>query len=200
MDLGAVLIAITGVSGTLGGALLTQRGANQAKKRELEMGHAIQEARENRELRRRCYTELHREARQFATALSRQLYVVRDRPAGEDDIRALEGAKDAHRDRWSETLMVAPDTVIGPANELNDGLTRVYGQIKRIEQGNPRSGETLRSAAEAQQALWPLIRATREAMRGDLGVTGATPWPQSNTYDDPAMIGDFEDPLGDPDS
>ncbi|WP_431676648.1 hypothetical protein [Kitasatospora sp. KL5] len=200
MDLGAVLIAITGVAGTLGGALLTQRGADRTKKRELEMGHAIQEARENRELRRRCYTELHRDARQFTTALSRHLYAVRDRAPGEEDIRALESAKDAHRDRWSETLMIAPDTVIGPANELNDALTRVYGQIKRLEQGTPRRGETLRSAAEAQHALWPLIRAAREAMRGDLGVTGAAPWPRSSSPDDPAMIGDFEEPLGAPDS
>ncbi|WP_354641307.1 hypothetical protein [Kitasatospora camelliae] len=201
MDVGAVLIAITGVAGTLGGALLTQRGADRAKKRELEMGHAIQEARENLELRRRCYTELHREARQFATALSRHLYVMRDRAPGEEDIRALETAKDAHRDCWSETLMVAPDTVIGPANELNDALTRVYGQIKRMEQGKPRQGETLRSAAEAQHALWPLIRATREAMRGDLGVTGAAPWPRSDASDHPAvMIGDFEEALGGPDS
>ncbi|ARF81561.1 hypothetical protein ACIG0C_24395 [Kitasatospora aureofaciens] len=196
MDVGAVLIAMTGVAGTLGAALLTQRGADRVKKRELEMSHAIQERRENRELRRRCYTELHRDARQFATALSRHLYVMRDRAPGDEDVQALERVKDAHRDRWSETLMIAPDTVIGPANKLNDALTRVYGQIKRIEQGNPRRGETLRSAAEGQHALWPLIRATREAMRADLGVTGAAPWPESTSADDPAMIGDFEETDG----
>ncbi|CAL2056401.1 protein of unknown function [Streptomyces murinus] len=42
--------------------MLTQRGADRAKKRELEMAHAIQETRENRELRRSCYTQLHRDA------------------------------------------------------------------------------------------------------------------------------------------
>lgn len=35
MDVGAVLIAVAGVAGTLGGALLTQRGAEKAKRREL---------------------------------------------------------------------------------------------------------------------------------------------------------------------
>ncbi|GGN51407.1 hypothetical protein GCM10012285_41500 [Streptomyces kronopolitis] len=171
MDVGAVLISITGVAGTLGGALLTQRGADRAKKRELEMVHVIQDARDNRELRRSCYTQLHREARQFATALSRHLYVMRDRTLGQEDVSALEGTKDAYRDRWSEALMVAPDAVIVPAHELNEALTGIYGQIKRLEQGNPRPGETLQSAAEAQHALWPLISVTKEAMRRDLGVT-----------------------------
>ncbi|MFJ9123373.1 hypothetical protein ACIRJS_04740 [Streptomyces sp. NPDC102340] len=205
MDVGAVLIAITGVAGTLGGALLTQRGADRAKKRELEMAHAIQEARENRELRRSCYTQLHRDARQFATALSRHLYVMRDHTLGQEDVSALEGAKDAYRDRWSEALMIAPDAVIVPAHELNETLTRVYGQIKRLEQGNPRPGESLRSAGEAQHALWSLIEVMREAMRRDLGVTGevdeAARWPESPSSNDPtALIRDFMEPSDGPDS
>ncbi|MFC9507802.1 hypothetical protein [Streptomyces sp. NPDC057002] len=42
--MGSVLIAVAGVAGTLGGALLTQRGAEKAKRRELEMTQTIQEA------------------------------------------------------------------------------------------------------------------------------------------------------------
>ncbi|MFJ3812374.1 hypothetical protein ACIPWE_39195 [Streptomyces sp. NPDC090073] len=174
MDVGAVLIAVTGVTGTLGAALLTQRGADRAKKRELEMTHAIQEAKENRELRRSCYTQLHRDARQFTTALSRHLYLLRDRLPAEEEVAALEAAKDAYRDRWSETLMIAPDAVIVPAHDLSDALTGVYGQVKRLEQGNCRPGETLRSAAEAQHALWSSVRVMREAMRRDLGISADT--------------------------
>lgn len=88
MDLGAVVVAIAGVAATLGGALLTQRGADRAKQRELELSRAIEEAREDRALRRSSYTELHRDARQFATALSRHLYVLRDRAAGDEDTQA----------------------------------------------------------------------------------------------------------------
>lgn len=40
MDVGAVLIAVAGVAGTLGGALLTQQGAERAKRRELGMTQA----------------------------------------------------------------------------------------------------------------------------------------------------------------
>lgn len=205
MDFGAVLIAVAGVAGTLGGALLTQRGADRAKRRELEMTQAIQEARESRELRRRCYSELHRDARQFATALSRHLYVMRDRTPVDEDIRALEETKDTFRDRWSEALMIAPDAVVVPAHELNETLTRVYGQVKRLEQGNPRPGESLRSAAEAQHALWSLIEAMREAMRRDLGVTGeadeAARRPASPSSPHPtALISDFEEPSDGPNS
>ncbi|UNZ21284.1 hypothetical protein [Streptomyces sp. 891-h] len=92
------------MSGALGGALLTQRGADRAKRRELEMTHAFEEAREHRELRRSCYTELYRDARQFSTALSRHLYVMRDRTVEADNTRALEDTKDTYRDRWSEAL------------------------------------------------------------------------------------------------
>ncbi|MEU5534402.1 hypothetical protein [Streptomyces sp. NPDC020362] len=200
MDMGAALIAVTGVAGTLAGVLLTQRGADRAKRRELEMTRAIQDARDNRDLRRSCYSQLHRDARQFSTALGRHLYVLRDGTPGDEDIRALEGAKDAHRDRWSEALMIAPDAVVAPAGELNRALTRVYGQVKRLEQGNPRPGETLRSAAEAQHALWSLTAGMREAMRRDLGVTApagsdAARRPQPPSSGDlPAHIRDFAEP------
>ncbi|MEU4280860.1 hypothetical protein AB0F57_39030 [Streptomyces tanashiensis] len=174
MDMGAALIAIVGVAGTLGGVLLTQRGADRTKQRELELSRAIQEAREDRELRRRSYTDLHRDARQFATALSRHLYVMRDRAVADEDVRTLEEAKDAQRNGWSEAIMIAPGAVLAAASAVNGALTRVYGQVKRQEQGNPRQGETLQTAAEAQQSLWPLIHAMGDAMRHDLGVPGET--------------------------
>ncbi|MET9934221.1 MULTISPECIES: hypothetical protein [unclassified Streptomyces] len=172
MDTGAVLIAVVGVAGTLGAALLTQRGADRTKRRELALSRSIQEAREDRELRRQSYTDLHREARQLATALSRHLYVMRDRKVEDEEVRVLEEAKDAQRNRWSEAIMIAPGAVLAAAGEVNDELTRVYGQVKRLEQGNPRPGETLQTAAEAQQALWARIHAMSDAMRHDLGVAG----------------------------
>ncbi|MFF2042549.1 hypothetical protein ACFVVX_19180 [Kitasatospora sp. NPDC058170] len=172
MDIAAVAIAVTGVAGTLGAALLTQRGAERNKRRELELGQVFQERRENLALRRGCYTQLYRDARQFATALSRHLHVLRDRTPGEEDVRALEEAKDTHRNHWSEALMVAPDAVIAPGGEVNMALTRVYATVKRLEQGDPQPGETLHSAGEAQHELWPLIKVMRHAMRQDLGVGG----------------------------
>ncbi|MFJ5643560.1 hypothetical protein [Streptomyces sp. NPDC093223] len=193
MDVGAVLIAVAGVGGTLGGALLTQRGTDRARRRELETTRVFEEARRHHELRRGCYTELHRGARQFATALSRHLYVVRDRTPEADDIRALEETKDTYRDRWSEALMIASDTVLLPAQDVNDALTAVYGQVKRLEQGNPRPGETLRAAAEAQHALWSLIDTMRQSMRTDLGVSARRPDPVTSDRGRlDAVRGDFD--------
>jgi hypothetical protein len=40
--------------------------------------------------------------------------------------------------------MIPPDAVVVPAHEVNETLARVHGHIKRLEQGNPRPGETLR--------------------------------------------------------
>lgn len=52
MDIGAVMIPVAGVAGTLGGALFSRRGADRAKRRELESTRAFEELRESRELRR----------------------------------------------------------------------------------------------------------------------------------------------------
>ena len=72
-----MVIAVAGVAGTLGGALLTQRGAERTKRREIELVRARDEKRENQALRRTCYADLNRDARQFTTALNRHLHTLR---------------------------------------------------------------------------------------------------------------------------
>ncbi|WP_269856952.1 hypothetical protein [Streptomyces sp. RPT161] len=115
----------------------------------------------------------HRDARQFATALSRHLYVmrdsvaVRDSAADAEDFRRLEETKDNFRDRWSEALMIGPDTVISPDHEVNEALTRVYGlvkRLKRLKQGIPGR------VKPHDQGPRRIIDPMREAMRRDLGL------------------------------
>ncbi|WP_256340455.1 hypothetical protein [Streptomyces sp. 2231.1] len=74
-----MIIAVAGVAGTLGGSLLTQRASERAKRREIELVREHEEVRENLLLRRSCYVELNRDARQFTTALSQFLHVMRER-------------------------------------------------------------------------------------------------------------------------
>ncbi|MFG3065484.1 hypothetical protein ACGFYM_44265, partial [Streptomyces sp. NPDC048231] len=93
MDLSSVIIAVAGVAGTLGGSLLTQRGSERAKRREIELVRDHEEIRENRSLRRTCYVELNRDARQFTTALNRHLHVIRERGAEDADRDALDEAR-----------------------------------------------------------------------------------------------------------
>ncbi|MFB7463560.1 hypothetical protein ACFCZ1_08640 [Streptomyces sp. NPDC056224] len=171
MELGSVLIAVAGVAGTLGGALLTQRGLERAKRREIELVRGHEEVRESRSRRRACYVELNRDARQFTTALNRHLHVLGERRVEESDSRALEEAKNAHRDRYSEAQMTASDDVLMRASIVNQALTTVYGQVKRLERGAPGPGETRETAARAQHEVWDFLRAMRAAMRHDLGLS-----------------------------
>lgn len=165
-----MLIAVAGVGGTLGGSLLTQRASERAKRREIELVSGQEEARENRSLRRTCFVELNREARQFTTALNRHLHVMRERDVAEPDRDMLEEAKRAHRDRYSEAQMIAPDEVLRRASAVNQALTAVYGQVKRLERGDPRQADAVEAAARAQDEIWDLLRAMRAEMRRDLGV------------------------------
>ncbi|GAA0310226.1 hypothetical protein GCM10010302_56200 [Streptomyces polychromogenes] len=173
MEIGAMVVAVVGVAGTLGASLLTQRGAERTKRREIELVRAHEDVRENLVLRRTCYAALNRDSRQYTTALNRHLHVMREREVEEADREALDAAKSAHRDTYSEAQMIAPDDVLGPATTVNHALTLVYGQVKRLERGAPEEGETMAAVSQAQQEIWDLLREMRAAMRADLGVSSA---------------------------
>ncbi|MER5780128.1 hypothetical protein ABT104_00130 [Streptomyces mobaraensis] len=171
MDLSSVIIAVAGMAGTLGGSLLTQRRAEHARHREIQLVRAHDEERENLTLRRTCYTELNRDARQFTTALNRHLHILRERGTADDaDKAALDEAKAAFRDRYSEAQMLAPESVLNHASAANQALSHVYRQVKRLERNEPEPGETLDSVSRTQYAVWDLLRPMRHAMRRDLGV------------------------------
>ncbi|MFF1278626.1 hypothetical protein ACFVZC_35470 [Streptomyces marokkonensis] len=174
MDLGSVIIAVAGVAGTLGGSLLTQRASERAKRREIELVRDHEEVRDNLLLRRTCYVELNRDARQFTTALSQFLHVMQERRAEETDRAALDEAKRAHRDTYSQAQMIAPDDVLVSASEVNKALNTVYGQVKRLEREAPGPEEMMAAAFRAQAEVWDLLRAMRSVMRHDLGVTSVS--------------------------
>ncbi|MGA5422311.1 hypothetical protein [Streptomyces lavendulocolor] len=90
-----LLVAIVGVAGTLGAALLTQNRADRTKRMELlaaaeqrreERDHAAEllraeqaeaRLREGMERRRACYIALNTAARQYLTAMTSHLHAVR---------------------------------------------------------------------------------------------------------------------------
>ncbi|MFE5511544.1 hypothetical protein ACFQ9J_13125 [Streptomyces sp. NPDC056529] len=177
VDLGSVIIAVAGVAGTLGGTFFTQRASERARRREMVLLRDQEEVRENLLLRRTCYVEFNRAARQFTTALNKHLHVMRERAVEESDTEALEQAKADHRDRHSEAQMIAPDAVLARMSPVNRALSAVYGQVKRLERGAPGPGETMTTAARDQAEVWNLLQAMRAAMRHDLGVTSEVPDP-----------------------
>ncbi|MGW5344313.1 hypothetical protein [Streptomyces sp. HUAS TT3] len=174
MDIGAVVVAVAGMAGTLGGAFLTQRAAERAKVRELDLLRAQEQTRDDLLLRRTCYAELNRDARQFTTALTHHLHLLRDGSVEDADRQALDEAKRAHRDRYSEAQMIAPDEVLVHASAVNKALTEVYGRVKRLERGDADApGDTFDAVAAARDGIWDLLRDMRAAMRHDLGVSPA---------------------------
>ncbi|WP_240804034.1 hypothetical protein [Streptomyces sp. A0592] len=174
MEIGAMVIGVVGVAGTLGAALLTQRGTERAKRREIELLRGQEEVRESQVLRRTCYIDLNRDARQFTTALNRHLHAMQEPGVGGADSDVLEAAKDAHRDRYSQAQMIAPDEVLARARLVNRALYQLYGQVKRLERGAPEPGETIQTAVRAKDDVWELIAEMRAAMRQDLGVAGGS--------------------------
>ncbi|MFJ9545242.1 hypothetical protein [Streptomyces erythrochromogenes] len=70
--------------------------------------------------------------------------------------------------------MIAPDRVLGAASAVDHALSGVYGQVKRLERGDPEEGGTMADVSAAQQEIWALLREMRAAMRADLGVSDGT--------------------------
>ncbi|MFD0266547.1 hypothetical protein ACFVGY_08120 [Streptomyces sp. NPDC127106] len=174
MDIGAVVIAVAGMAGTLGGAFVTQRAAERGKRRELDLVRDQERTRDDLLLRRTCYVELNRDARQFTTALNHHLHLIRDGAVEDADRQALDEAKRAHRDRYSEAQMTAPDEVLARAGAVNQALTAVYGRVKRLERSQAAgdaAGDAADAVAAAQAQTWDLLRDMRAAMRRDLGVS-----------------------------
>ncbi|MFJ7497395.1 hypothetical protein ACIQZB_41030 [Streptomyces sp. NPDC097727] len=169
-----MIIAVAGVAGTLGGSLLTQRASERAKRREIGLVRDHEEVRENLLLRRTCYVELNRDARQFTTALNRFLHVMQERRVEETDRAELDEAKRAHRDTYSQAQMIVPDHVLASASEVNKALSRIYGQVKRLEREEPEPGETMAAAFRAQAEVWDVLRVLRTVLRRDLGVASVS--------------------------
>ncbi|MFH8837064.1 hypothetical protein [Streptomyces sp. NPDC017868] len=174
VDLGSVFIAVAGVAGTLGGSLLTQRASERARRREIELVRDHEEVSESLALRRTCYVELNRDARQFTTAISRFLHVMQERRVEEADRAELDEAKRAHRDTYSQAQLIVPDDVLSCASAVNKALNRVYGQVKRLDREEPKPGETIAGAFSAQAEVWELLKVLRTLMRRDLGVASAS--------------------------
>ncbi|MFJ8697063.1 hypothetical protein [Streptomyces roseolilacinus] len=184
-----LLVAVVGVAGTLGAALLTQNRADRTKRMELqaaaeqrreERDHAeellrAEQARqrqsESLERRRTCYITLNTTARQYLTAMTNHLHALR---RGEDTDASLENLEESRlsfRDSYAEAQMIAPKTVLRVAGVAKARLNAAYGKLR--EYGTPPSasdGELSFLEEEFHQEVWPHLGEMKRAMRADLGV------------------------------
>ncbi|SED49197.1 hypothetical protein [Streptomyces sp. TLI_105] len=188
-SLTALLIAVVGVAGTLGAALLTQNRADRTKRMELqaaaeqrreERAHAEEQLRaelerqtqrESLERRRACYITLNTAARQYVTSMTNHLHAL---SRGEDPVvslEKLEAARLAYRDSYAESQMVVPEAVARASREAKRRLNGAYGQIREYAADPSTYTEELAAMGpRLHEEVWPYVGAMKGAMRVDLGV------------------------------
>lgn len=173
-----IVIAVLGIGGTLAAAVITQRGADRARVRELE--HARQLRQEEREYatrqaqseaRRTCYAILSAGTRDLANVLAKVLHALASGGMTEELRADLDRARREHRLRHAEAQMVLPDAVAEAASTANRHLGGLYGLLMRLDGGTAREGEDLGVAWESMDALWDPLWRMRHVMRVDLGIT-----------------------------
>ncbi|MGA5564729.1 hypothetical protein ACPCUV_26670 [Streptomyces platensis] len=185
----ALAVAIVGVVGTLGAALLTQSRAARLKRHELqevarqqreERAHADQirqqEARaaahcEQTDLRRACYVSLNTTARQYQTAQINLMHALRalDEAKIQLCVEQLEERRLALRDNYAEAQMIVPSAVLTAARAASRQLNDTYGLLKRLlSGGHPSDSEHTALEVETEMS-WALLSDLREAMRSRRG-------------------------------
>ncbi|CAM5508429.1 hypothetical protein SRIMR7_40560 [Streptomyces rimosus subsp. rimosus] len=173
-----VVIAILGIGGTLAAAVITQRGADRARTRELE--HTRQLQREEREYaaheaqmeqRRTCYAALSAGTRDLANVMAKVLHALEKGELTEELRSDLDRARRDHRLRHAEAQMILPDGVARAASTANRYLGDLYGLLMRPHGNTARDGESLEAAREGLDKLWDPLWAMRHVMRVDLGIT-----------------------------
>ncbi|MFJ5935438.1 hypothetical protein AB9128_28135 [Streptomyces cinereoruber] len=185
----ALLIAVVGVAGTLGAALLTQVRADRTKRMELraaadqrreERDHAeellraeraLQGQRESLERRRACYITLNTAARQYLTEMTNHLHALARGEGVAASLENLEAARVAYRESYAESQMIVPDVVSRPSGAAKTRLNAAYGKLRKYA-ADPaaHAAELGTMEAELHQDVWPYVGAMKKAMRADLGV------------------------------
>ncbi|OKI05406.1 hypothetical protein A6A06_09040 [Streptomyces sp. CB02923] len=173
-----IVIAVLGIGGTLAAAVITQRGAERARARELE--HTRQLQRDEREYatrqarfeaRRTCYAALSAGTRDLANVMQQVLHALESGGMTGELRSDLERARREHRLRHAEAQMVLPDAVATAASTANRHLGDLYGLLKRLDGGTAQRGEDLGVAREGMDKLWDPLWSMRHVMRVDLGIT-----------------------------
>ncbi|MFE9825346.1 hypothetical protein ACFYSH_24980 [Streptomyces sp. NPDC005791] len=184
-----LLIAMVGVAGTLGAALLTQNRADRTKRMELqaaaeqrreERGHTEellqaeqtrQRQSESLERRRACCITLNTTSRQYLTEMTNYLYAVKDDQDVDTALKNLEASRLAYRDSYAESQMILPDAVLRSAGAAKGRLNAAYGTLKKYGAApHVYTVELSDLENELHAAVWPYLGALRQAMRADLGI------------------------------
>lgn len=188
----ALVVAIVGVVGTLGAALLTQSRADRTKRMELEaaqeqrreerqQAEALRQAERSEQkaqalfdLLRSCYISLNTASRQYMTAQVNLLHALQTGTGVELCLEQLEASRIAQRDSYAQAEMVVPDDVLAAATAAGHRLNAGYGLLKRISATTPYEQQELNAFAAGVDESWSQLAVMQQRMRQALGIEGST--------------------------
>ncbi|MDQ0757709.1 hypothetical protein [Streptomyces canus] len=158
-----IWIAVVGVAGTLGAAVLTQSRADRARR--------LENLEQNLERRRTCYITLNTSARQYLTAMSNYLHALENDEDVPACLESLEAARLAYRDSYAEAQMVVPNVVFDASRAAKKELNHFYGDLKRYgADPSAYASELADLHPRLHDVVWRSVGALRRSMRVDLGV------------------------------
>ncbi|MFJ6754226.1 MULTISPECIES: hypothetical protein [unclassified Streptomyces] len=177
-------VALVGVTGTLIASVLSQRlaarvQAEQFARQERLAGAQWQRERQIVELeqRRQCYVTANSGYRRYRVELMNYLWLVHKgevTPQGRAD---LEDARHAMHAAFAEAQMMASDPVLAELDAMTITLSRAYSRTMRLEEGNPRPGQSFEEIHASLAGVGDQWQAMRGAMRADLGAGPAPDGP-----------------------
>lgn len=162
-SLAAVLVGIAGVGGTLASGYLAQRDAHEVRRWEGERQH--------RDNLRDCYIGVNGRSRACRYALADYVQAMATDALTHDIRQRAAAAVSAHRVQFDQAQMLVPDSVLEDARVVNEKISILYGVLRRLDGGVPQPDDTIEHARSLLNDLWPPLKAMRQAMRLDLGVS-----------------------------
>lgn len=180
-DTSAIAIAAVGVLGTLVAPIVSQRLSTRARREDFEMQKSQREedyVREKRDAelasKRSCYIALTAASRRYRVELVNYLYGVKRGAVSEESRIDLEGARRAFIASVAEAQMVATVKVLSTLGPVNDGLSRAYGMIKDLQNGEQDEDGSFEDILQFLTKQWDQWDGLSDAMRNDLGVEDST--------------------------
>ncbi|MEU1191510.1 hypothetical protein [Streptomyces sp. NPDC005859] len=170
--LAVALISVGGtLSGTLGGAVLSQRASRaQAAEQNQRTDREREEERADRALqaKRDLYALLNTTARAYRIAARD---AVRAAERGESSEPAvLDAAKDAWADQYAQAQMALSKDVLEVASTLNRALGAGYSVVKQLPASSDLEGAYVRAKTWFSGPMSDGVYLLRVALRHDLGV------------------------------
>ena len=174
---GAIIIAVVGVLGALGGSIVNQVLSARTRRDDFQVQQARQEKDYSRQKqegefasKKSSYIAIIASSRTYRVELMNYLHVVKRDTADSVARSDLQQARRTWLANFSEVQIVAPLRVLSAIEPVNTGMAAAYRTIRNLEDGEPEPDGFFEDINQRLVRLWDEWGHMREAMRRDLGV------------------------------